>query len=62
MEPIDLNLPLFPGLPGTGAEQIGAIVGSVVLAPFLYAASQFAMIGSLTGSLASTEGLGGYYY
>lgn len=61
MPPIDLNLPLFPGLPGTGAEQIGAIVGSVVLAPFLYAASQFAMVGSLTGSLASTAGLGGYY-
>ena len=62
MPPIDLNLPLFPALPGTGYEQVGAVIGSIVLAPALYLASQFAAIGSLTGSLASLEGFGGGYY
>ena len=64
MPPIDLNVPLFPSLPGTGAEQIGAVIGSIVLAPFLYATSQIALALGLTGSLASVETSagGGYYY
>lgn len=64
MPPIDLNVPLFPGLPGTGYEQAGAVIGSIVLAPFLYATSQIALALGLTGSLASV-GMstgGGYYY
>lgn len=62
MPPIDLNVPLFPGLPGTGFEQVGAVIGSIVLAPLLSLTSQFAVLGSLTGSLASVDGLGGGYY
>ncbi|MGX1597481.1 hypothetical protein ACWIDS_10515 [Dietzia maris] len=63
MPPIDLNLPLFPSLPGTGYEQAGAVIGSIVLAPFLYASSQIGLVLGLTGSLASVEtSAGGYYY
>lgn len=45
MPPMDLNSPLFPLLPGTGFEQIGAFFGSLALAPLSLA------FGGLTGSV-----------
>ena len=59
MPPIDLNAPLFPFLPGTGFEQVGAVLGSIAMTPLLYLGSQFGAIGS-TG-LASDSIMRQYY-